>query len=928
VHILPANSSQVIGLCVWDFVCRDLTVTSIASAFLPSHTLEIKVEDLAITCGGEWNVTEYGSDSSIGDPSSLLYTGAFSLGMTQLTAATALSFTNYSTYYSLPRALLFSNCSVSSVNYEIHFLGGAVGKTLDATLAPALEAALENHTQDLLCDVLGPGLSSALTDLIMESNVEREGLIGAGREAYPPPVLNGTFDWRASTLARAHSLLDSLSVLAAGEAPGALASCLYNSTGFIPRPGAGSNESDLIINRLFDFLTNNTGEITVPMNTTIPLGCNTTSSISGTLEITAAVLSGLDSFSVLTLLAPAASSGAVLTSSLGLSDLQAQLSATLTLHSTAPPSSPSSAGDEQAAAVAAAGLYSESFTVTLQLTDALLDVDLVVALGDSSLAGLFVDQYLADPGCVLLALQQLAVSSLALQVTVQEVSVQQVSGDASELDSEAVSLLDDALEWLLHSWPVSELVAGIGQTVLKDDINSRLAAQAALWVAQAAESCPEHHEAAAPPAYLAWNTSERLGRANAFFNTALGAEGINQVVNCVTHGTGQLTVLSNRSNSSLTLSGLNSFFEFSLLAPLPQQPYDLGTSLGLGQCAESGSPGCTPLGITWQGSVAQSREVYIEVEMRNVEMFVDLFFQLDTNAVLNLNFLQVQTPGCIMTAAESLLLQACTLYLTDAELILGGSGSTPINITHAVQSLVSRAQSNGGAVSRANVFLAQVTDSAASRCAGTFDPSADDPPPEHHTHTPPARWTWQAAVALVCVFLGATFAYWLCGPHAAPSSALIIAESDSSRKGEPKLIHSHSHSSASRAGAAGRDGSQSQSQSQRLRDKLLDWSDGDDSAEEETTDTNHTKIFATAVLSRLGYSQQACRAYDAMFVSARLPLWLRVLFPLLVVACIATVTASNMLTIASVMVELQVGQVKIRPDSLLDFSLGATVHDM
>ena len=86
--------------------------------------------------------------------------------MDHLTVATAMDFTNYSSQYALPHALLFNNCSVPSANFEVHFLGGVIGKTLDVTLAPKLEAGLEDHVDELLCDVLGTALSTGFSSRI------------------------------------------------------------------------------------------------------------------------------------------------------------------------------------------------------------------------------------------------------------------------------------------------------------------------------------------------------------------------------------------------------------------------------------------------------------------------------------------------------------------------------------------------------------------------------------------------------------------------------------------------------------------------------------------------------------------------------------------------------------------------------------------
>ena len=78
----------------------------------------------------------------------------------------------------------------------------------------------------------------------------------------------------------------------------------------------------------------------------------------------------------------------------------------------------------------------------------------------------------------------------------------------------------------------------------------------------------------------------------------------------------------------------------------------------------------------------------------------------------------------------------------------------------------------------------------------------------------------------------------------------------------------------------------------------------------------------------MGFTKVA-KKRNSLFTTPRLPLLVRLLFPVVTLACVVLVTVSNMLTIASVIVVVEVGEdVKLEPGSLLDFSLGQTVHDM
>lgn len=83
---------------MWDFTCDNIALTSIESEYVTPHTLQIAVDNLGIDCRGEWNVTETNTSSN---ESHFIYEGAFSLGMSDLTAETTAEFTNYSIAYAL-----------------------------------------------------------------------------------------------------------------------------------------------------------------------------------------------------------------------------------------------------------------------------------------------------------------------------------------------------------------------------------------------------------------------------------------------------------------------------------------------------------------------------------------------------------------------------------------------------------------------------------------------------------------------------------------------------------------------------------------------------------------------------------------------------------------------------------------------------------
>lgn len=878
---LPAtNKTKSMDICVWDFACDDLIISEIDSVLLSPHTLQVQLTDLGIGCFGEWNVTEYNSSMDSQTP---LYEGEFSVQISNLTANASITFANYSNFFLLPQSLFFHDCSVPSANFEVHFLGGGVGKALDLTLAPKIEDSLEESVEEVLCGV-GGAVSDGGSDLLMASNAHREDVIEAGQVEYPPPVVNGSFDWRTSRLASVHKLVGFLEGLTGSGGRSDIATCLLNNSAATHTPpfsGKTSVKND-VMDVLLDLAITFTGEVYVPLDPPLVVGRSNTT----TLEVTALTISGLDSLSNFSLLVPSSLSGAVLVSSLGMAELTLMVNVRLNVTTS----------------LEDGGLlqYSEDLLLTLDLSDVMLTIDLVVALSEDKLGDIFLDQFLSDPSCVLLALDQVAVSSLDIVATVNEISVTQLGGDATSLEGDVVRLLDNTMEWILMSWPVSELIQGLGQTVVREGVNASLEGWRKGVQESARESCPVHIEVSEVE-YLQWNTSTRLSRLNALLNTAMGAEGVNNIVNCLTNNTGEMTIVGDTdANTTFTLTGLNSFYDFSILFPVSGQPYDLDNRVAVGYCVPDTNNECTPCGM-----LLQSQRLYVDLQMKNVELFVDLLFLLDKNSILNLNLLEVQTRGCVMSAAEALLIQASNLYLTDAELYIGDGESAPMNITHAMDVIIDYFEETGGVVDRVNALLAEVMDSAESRCDGTYDPSEGGPDGSPMNKPDQAEeWTWEIAAVVVSSFV-----------------AVVVS---CSRCGTQPVSHTTAHSSVNST-----DGN-------CLAEKLLSdslhqqqESSGRNDTVDDVTKHNPTKEFAIAVLARLGCDLQTCSRYDAIFASDRVPLWLRIVFPVAIIGCIVTVTASNMLIIASVMVKVNIGdEITIEPDSLLDFSLGQTVKDM
>lgn len=849
---IPTNTSEIYGICVWDFFCNGINLDSLPSSYISPHSLALGFVDAGLNCYGNWNVTSNSSSSDY----KLIYSGGFTAGISDLTADTIIELEDYLPS-GLPTNISFYNCSVDSVNYEIHFTGGTLGKQLDKNLAPKLEDALADHTDELLCGLIGSLLDKLLTTFIQGLNVPFEEFIDAGKNPPPPPIIPGTYDWKNSKIQTIHNLLNMVSI----DTEGDLVSCLANFTSnIIP-----SDDINFDINKLIDLLTKGTGTITVPLNTTIYFGVNDTSFIT----IESIVISGLDTFQNISLFVPSNVSGAVLSSSIALSSLNIELKLLLN---------------------ASSGGYVEELIVNIGLSNISLTFDLVVAVSLEAMNSIYVDQYLGvnSTYCMREALEEFYLSSLGLFVDVEDLSLLQVTGgDATPLEEDVVNLVNNFFEWILGSYPISDILAGIAQTSIKSIINSNLE----YALEESTGICPPHIDHPTVE-YIYWNSSDKIHAIDMILNTIIGPDGLNKLMTCITNGTGELTIhisnsgtMSNSSTESgwsITLFGLDSFYQFALLYPLSGQPYNLGNQLGMGLCD---STSCNPFGLTVTGLLGP-KPIYLSVEMENLSLFVNLLFIIDKNAIYDLTIAQTQTEGCYMTAADELLIYSVLMSISSAELYLQ-EGNVSLNLTDAVDYIIDHIVGTGGIVTTVNENFQEILSTADEKCAGEYVPGGEDD--DSNSNSKDSHpWTWQIAIVMVGCLLSLIFLIYIYHAYGTQSEEEEKLEARISAMTDEDRLHF----------------TESSIQNQKK---------------------NHAAIIGTWIFSKFGYTNLV---YDALITKMEIPLFVRIFFPVAVAANIAIFLMANLSIGVSVMVEIDIGQITIDPPSIFDFTLSNTVTDM
>jgi hypothetical protein len=529
------------------------------------------------------------------------------------------------------------------------------------------------------------------------------------------------------------------------------------------------------------------------------------------------------------------------------------------------------------------GDYEQEAVLDLKLTNSTLAFDIVAAMRLSVLNNLYSDQILHLP-CLMSALDEFFLNSLVLEMTVDNLSITQISGgDATALEEDTAEFINNLFDLLLDGYPlmVTDMIAGVFQGPVKDRLNKKLGEVVSSY--KSSHVCVNHGNYT-DVNWIEWVDSNLIEKANILLNDILGANGVNEFIDCVTDGTGVAVIEIPPTSPimggfKITLGGLDSFSDFALVYPLAGEPYDLGNSLGIGSCPSSTD--CNSFFLSLEGD-SDSRHVHITLTLENVLMYLDLLMELDLNAFKNLRFEEIHTSGCALSTMDSFLLNYIQITLTGAELLIQ-DGDKFVNLTSLVSTILA-GLNDGTLVQQINTKLGEKLITSTDTCQGNVIPSGEDD--DASSGNSAAAWQWELAVLLTGCVLALFVLVWIYFKY----------------------------------GVAG-----------MSKTCLLD-------GKEVCVDENSTLgtppptgFFSNYWWSRtiggiMGYDETY--VFDALIAQDRIYPLVRILIPLALLGNFALFLDSNISVGASVMAELDLGNKEITPDPIFKFGLANTVRDM
>lgn len=865
-----ATLSNGKDLCIEDFTCDGVQISSIPSYYQSPTTLGFGVHGLGTSCAAK---TKYGR-----------LPGEVSIAIKDTTIDADLFIHKKGEY---ANQLRLKHCNVSSIYVGVDFSD----PVLEA-FAGEISAIIEKVVYKGTCVALNALLVTNVTNFVNDKLNPALAQIAASQPAAYPDYGDRYLDWNQSVVPKVHHAVDKIRGL----------SNLPDFVRCMVRDG------DALYEAVSDAIQLLPWEVALPE--TVPLF----SSEDMSLTLTDLSFAGLDTLQGLEIVEPLAQSKVTMRSALAFEELALNVSLRVKVQKTI---------DGQAA------VYDEVVQLRVALEDISAVVDLVVAFDDHFLQSMYLDQ-LSNLGCWVQPLAEISIPNFDLHLNPAKVSIQEISGNAGALEGDIAALIDNALLLLLSPAGFNQLVQdvlhGAVQGPVRSKINQELST--ALLQIRSEQPCLSHYPYNDETNLIDWRYSKVVAILNGLLNEYLGPVGVNKILSCATRGTGSISVETRFIN--VAVSGLNSFYAFSLLAPLATDSaasavYELTSALGLGFCDPSL---CNPLTVTISGSralidsiatslsasLARSLSSYrVSIALDNLFLSLTSLLAWDFNKVRDLQQKQLSETGCFPATIQNASLQNASLTLSSAQLSISTVSQGVLatrNITGGLSALLAFL-TEPAHLARHNAKMDDSLQSAAATCAnGGVKPAVDVD-------------TGGSSSGGKDLFLGALSWQWelfvLCVACTACLAALLLAYN--------YWGSSHPHGKGSLSGGP----------SSRWRLRCLDYGAAllDYESEVDEDDFDRDSLIAESlahdgtVRGRMSLYWHRWHCADALVFHRRIPALIRYCLPLVVLGNIVLFIQSNMSADAvSVMVSVTTGTTVHDVGSIFDFGLGSTVHDM
>lgn len=665
-------------LTISDLTCNNMDIASIPSEYKPPTTLAMGAKGLKAGCKGNY---KYGI---------LHQTVAIDLETDIMLDVFVQKVDNFPVFTN------FSTCNVTKFDIKIDFSSSILN-----AFAPIIASMIQKQIYNSICVTLNTAYSTKVTDALVNKIDPRIMEVSASEPSPYPEYDRHYMDWGNSTYSEIRDVLETVRTTA--DLPSFL-KCMADS-----RPAE-------VVKSVLQVEEEEGWTSWKPVEDIVVDGFLKEPIVIApgfSIEILSTRLKGLDTLQDLQILEPYNESKVVLRTLTNFESLYVQVKAEIQLNATA--ISPN------------CDFYREEVEFTFAVSNSVLTLDLALAVDEHLLKSFFMDQLGTFP-CWLSTIAELSLPNVDLTLNLTDISIRQIRGDSGQLEKDLTALLDNVLQFLFAPEAFKEttemIISGVMQGPLRDYVNTFFADKIA--ESQHNEPCLTHYPYDDVVDYLQWPSNDIILTLDKIINKKIGAEGLNEIMTCLTDGTGMLSIFTRFLE--IDLKGLNSFYGLEILAPTvddPDKVYNLGSYIGAGYCPDgSDADTCNPLAIAvklnpstfipallapstaggvfddmhfgpYKGLVLNHRNLLnlpnrtmnFALTMENVELSTSTLLKVDKDKLLELNFKQLPTTGCKASTIDNLVFEDVAINVSKADMLFH-DGTYDRNITSILQRLL------------------------------------------------------------------------------------------------------------------------------------------------------------------------------------------------------------------------------------------------
>jgi len=710
-------------ICLSNVICADIALSTFTSTYEEEFTIRLELHNLNATCHGNWTQMDGSSSQS----------GKFiAVANNELTTATFMIESDG--FY--PTDLAVSSCDVMSTHVVCEAHDGLIPAPL---ISDMIERIIEGSTNSLVCDDIIGGVASNSTTFINELLVPELQKIGSSEPSSVPELPSETVDWGLIEYSQMWNYVQVQHNHCFGTAFG------------------------WILADILDRATDGSGAMSIPLeflnlNEAVQLfNQHLKEMFHLEIEFHKLKVAGLDSFTgggwnestgdIVPILSFAnAMSQASVDLSLAFDQLEIGVDVVVIAH------------DSKHKLP-----YKQPMELLLDMNRFTLNTDLLLAVNRTALASLFVDQLL-QASCLKSTLlipfniSDLNVSygSINIQINalndssiVPRNSSENGNDGLGSLEEDAVITMNAFLELMYGDFSglMAQTVFGLFEGPVREEANHLIQELSARILSGNRSECNEHSVHSSED-IAEWTdaNSKVIGLINDMINERIGVSGVNDLMLCMTNSTGAMrieiqasprleiaaeeglplaevlfrgpltafspivdddgveinSVAANANPIVIDLAGLDSFFNFSVLAPNQYNHFELGNAVGLGYCSldkdsidstsaslSSSAYGCSdPSYVPFTMSISKThydREGHskstmsLELTASNMRLVLDFLALMDRSRLKNMRVGQLSTPGCVLSTFNEISVANLAFSRSNGTLTLSRDGEVLVD---------------------------------------------------------------------------------------------------------------------------------------------------------------------------------------------------------------------------------------------------------